>query len=55
VPPSEHLLAAHERMCDPMLLSDAFSTRTLCSKLRVASEVDMALRATQAAFNAAAS
>ncbi|HEY0607825.1 MAG TPA: hypothetical protein VGD58_33225, partial [Herpetosiphonaceae bacterium] len=37
------------------LMSDTFSTRTVCCKLRVASVVDTALRETQAAFNAAAS
>lgn len=37
------------------LMSDTFSTRTVCCKLRVDSVVDTALRETQAAFNAAAS
>ncbi|HEY0604098.1 MAG TPA: transposase [Herpetosiphonaceae bacterium] len=36
-------------------MSDTFSIRTVCCKLRVASVVDTALRETQAAFNAAAS
>lgn len=35
-------------------MSDIFSTRTVCCKLRVDSAVDTALRETQAAFNAAA-
>ena len=42
-------------MCYTTLMSDTFSTRTVCCKLRVDHAVDTALRETQAAFNAAAS
>jgi hypothetical protein len=55
VPPFQHLLAVQAQMCYIIFMNDAFSTRTVCSKLRVDSAIDTALRATQAAFNAAAS
>src|SRR5919202_445029 len=38
-----------------VLMTDTFSTRTVCCKLRVDSAADTVLRETQAAFNAAAS
>lgn len=53
MPPSEHLLVQQVRMCYTAM-SDTFSTRTVCCKLRVDTATDAALRATQAAFNAAA-
>lgn len=54
VPPFHHLLAVQAQMCYILLVSDTFSTRTVCCKLQVDPATDTALRATQAAFNAAA-
>jgi putative transposase len=42
-------------MCDTFLMSDTVSTRTICCQVALDSAADTALRATQAAFNQAAS